>query len=439
MTEKIKRGKNYILLSALLCAVSVFGIYQYNRAKKLEYSQDLEYNRVFAELSEYVDDIDISLLKGQLVNSAPQMTKFSADLYRQASAAKANLAMLPVGEIQLEKTSEFLSQIGEYATCISEKMQRNEKISLKEMQTMGELSSYAKKLKNKMDELQLGISDGNISFTDAKLKNIFSGGSVAMATELEGLEEEFHGYPSLVYDGPFSQHLTLKEAVLTKGKAEITENQAIKKAKAFITEGKCKTAKIEGVLPSISIKSNETTVEYTRDGGILLLLMKNRMPDEAKIDKKEAKTLVEKFLRENGFENMKESYYENREGSVVINYAYEQDGYIVYPDLVKVKVALDNGEIIGLESRGYIMNHTVRDIPKPVITEEQALANINNGLKTETVTMAVIPLENGEEAPCYQIRGIVGDKHFLVYVNTQTGDVEDMQILLESESGVLAV
>ena len=441
MIEKLRKRKNYILLSALLCAVTVFGVFQYNRANKLRYSQEIEYNRVFAELVEYVDDLEISLLKGQLVSSPEQMTRFSADLYRQASGAKANLALLPIGEIQLEKTSEFLSQVGEYATCISEKLQRSEQMTEKEHQTLRELSSYASKLRQGMDEIQIGISDGRISFSNEKEKigSMLGNTKVAMASELEMLEEEFHNYPSLVYDGPFSQHLTLKKAIFTNGKAEITQKQAIKKARTFTRDENCQVSQIGGILPSFLVKCQETTVELTRDGGILLLMMKNRMPDEEKISIEDAKKRADQFLKENGFNNMRESYFENREGSIVINYAYEQNGYIVYPDLVKVKVALDNGEIIGFESRGYVMNHIVRDIPKPVISENEALSFINKGLKTETVSMAVIPLENGSEAPCYQIRGKVSDKHFLVYVNTQTGNVEDTQILLESENGTLAV
>ena len=102
-------------------------------------------------------------------------------------------------------------------------------------------------------------------------------------------------------------------------------------------------------------------------------------------------------------------------------------------------IALDNGEVIGFESRGYIMNHTVRQIPAPKISEEKALENVSAGLKIKGVTTAIIPLEDGSEACCYQIKGIVSGKHFLTYVNTQTGYTEDVQILLETEGGTLAV
>ena len=440
MRELIKTRKQTIILSALLAIVTIFGIYQFNRARRLTYYRDIEYNRVFSELTEYVDDLEISLLKGQVVSTSEQMAKLSSDLYGQASAAKANLSLLPLEGKTLTKTSEFLSQVGEYAHSISDKMLRGEKMSEKEIKTMQELLRYADTLKDGLDEMLLGINEGRISFQEKREgMNFLSGGKVAMANELAKLEDEFHNYPSLIYDGPFSQHLTLKESVFVKGKAEISKKQAQARAKSFVGNEKVTISEIGGRLPAYSVKSNSVTVEFTRQGGVLLLLMKDRISEEEKLSISQAKKKAESFLQENGFTSMKESYYEKRDGSIVINYAYEQDGYIVFPDLVKVKVALDNGEIIGFESRGYVMNHIFREIPEEKITKEQALKNVNEHLETQEVTTAIIPLEDGSEAACYQIKGIVSNKHFLIYVNTQTGFTEDVQILLENEGGVLAV
>ena len=440
MQELMKKRRQTIILSTLLVIVSAFGIYQFNRVQKLMYYRDIEYNRVFAELTEYVDDLEISLLKGQVVSTGEQMAKLSADLYGQASAAKANLSLLPMEGKTLTKTSEFLSQVGEYATCISDKMLRGEEMSEKEIKTMQELLKYADTLKNGLDKMLIDINEGRMSFEDEKkYMKAFGGGKTAMASELEVLEEEFHNYPSLIYDGPFSQHLSLKEPVFIGGKAEITEKQAVKMAEKYMNVKNASVSEINGNLPAYSVKANGVTAEFTRQGGVLLLLLKDRNTDSEKLSLEAAKKRAEKFLSENGFNSMRESYYEKRDGSIVINYAYEQDDYIVFPDLVKVKVALDNGEIIGFESRGYITNHMYRLIPEVKVSREQALSNVSKHLEIQEVTKAIVPLENGSEAACWQIKGIVSGKHFLTYVNTQTGRTEDVQILLENEGGILAV
>ena len=441
MREKLKKHRKIIIpwaiavLTVILCAVQIF------RVKKLQYSMELEYSRVFAELTEYVDDLEISLLKGQVVSTPEQMAKLSGELYSQASAAKANLALLPMEGKQLEKTSEFLSQVGEYANCVSEKMLKGEKLTEKELKTMRELTTYADTLKQGLDRMLIALNEGNMTFMEEKrfFPTVSGSGRTSMTGELAVLEEEFHNYPSLIYDGPFSMHLALKKSALTEGKTSLSEKQAKKRAEAFTGDKDVNVSEIGGKLPSYIVKGNNATVELTKNGGYLLMLLRDRTVDEEKLSLDDAKKKAKSFLAENGYDNMKESYYEKRDGSVVINYAYYQDDYIVYPDLVKVKVALDNGEILGFESRGYIMNHTYRQIPEEIISKEEALKNVNGSLEIKGVSMAIIPLDNGSEACCYQIKGVVGDKHFLMYVNTQTGYTEDVQILLESESGTLAV
>ena len=441
MEQILKKRKTVIILSVLLVLSIIFCVIQQRRVKRFEYRRDLEYNRVFTELTEYVDDLEISLLKGQIVSTPGQMAKLSADLYTQASAAKANLALLPLDGKQLEKTSEFLSQVGEYAECISQKMLHGEKISEKEIETMQQLTGYAKKLKSGFDEMLIGINEGNINISDEKrlVGKLMQGGKSVMSKELETLEKEFHGYPSLIYDGPFSHHLSLRKSALLDGKPEISETQAKKYAVKFTNDEKVVVTKIDGRIPSYSIRGETGVVELTRNGGVLLMLLCDRTVDEERLSIEDAKVKAEMFLRDNGFIDMRESYYEKRDGSIVINYAYNQDEYVVFPDLVKVKIALDNGEVVGFESKGYIMNHIYRNIPEEKITSDEALSNVNSTLSIKGVSKAIIPLENGSEACCYQIKGVVSDRHFLMYVNTQTGETEDVQILIESDEGTLAV
>jgi len=57
---------------------------------------------------------------------------------------------------------------------------------------------------------------------------------------------------------------------------------------------------------------------------------------------------------------MVDTYYLKEDNTAIINYAYKQGDVVVYPDLIKVKIALDNGEVIGFESKGYLSNHTER-------------------------------------------------------------------------------
>ena len=56
----------------------------------------------------------------------------------------------------------------------------------------------------------------------------------------------------------------------------------------------------------------------------------NREVEVEAISQEEANEKGKQFLTSKGFTNMKETYYLKQEGIVTINYAYSQDGVIIY-------------------------------------------------------------------------------------------------------------
>ena len=136
---------------------------------------------------------------------------------------------------------------------------------------------------------------------------------------------------------------------------------------------------------------------------------------------------------------MKETYYLKQNGIVTINYAYIQNNIIMYPDLIKVKVALDNGEIMGIETTGYLNSHHTRDVSNIKITKEEAKKNINTNLEILSEGLAVIPTEYQTEVLCYEFKGRVNERDFLVYVNTDNGKEEDILVILDTPDGTLTM
>jgi germination protein YpeB len=124
---------------------------------------------------------------------------------------------------------------------------------------------------------------------------------------------------------------------------------------------------------------------------------------------------------------------------VTINYAAVQDNVILYPDLIKVKIALDTGEICSVECTGYIYNHVVRKNVSPSISEQEAKLKVNKAIKIKYSGLAIIPLESKEEILTYEFRGNVNDKEVLVYINANTGREENILLVLETPGGILTM
>jgi len=91
--------------------------------------------------------------------------------------------------------------------------------------------------------------------------------------------------------------------------------------------------------------------------------------------------LGKKFLEEHGYKNMVDTYYLKEDNTAIINYAYKQGDVVVYPDLIKVKIALDNGEVIGF------------NIPAPKLTLEEARSKISSRMQVLSSGLAIIPTD----------------------------------------------
>ena len=138
-----------------------------------------------------------------------------------------------------------------------------------------------------------------------------------------------------------------------------------------------------------------------------------------------------------GFKYMTQTYYLKEQNILTVNYAYNEDGTVVYPDLIKVKIALDDGEILGIETYGYLNSHTTRKLPFPKISIDEARKKINSNLEITREGTAIIPTEWKTEIYCYEFKGRVDNKEFLVYINTETGKEEDVLVIIDTPGGIL--
>jgi len=154
---------------------------------------------------------------------------------------------------------------------------------------------------------------------------------------------------------------------------------------------------------------------------------------------KEARERAQSFLEGKGYSNMIPSYEQQYDGTAVINFAYEQDGVIIYPDLIKVKISLENGHILGFEARNYIIAHKERDLEEPSLSLEDAKKLVSPNLNVSTGRLALIPGDSGDEILCYEFKGEYGGEIFIVYINANTGKEENILKIIDTNNGTLVL
>jgi len=190
----------------------------------------------------------------------------------------------------------------------------------------------------------------------------------------------------------------------------------------------------------VKTKNNaDISISISKKGGHVILMNSNREIELQVLTMEQANKKGKEFLNSHGFPNMKETYYLKEDGIVTINYAYFQNEVIVYPDLIKVKVALDNGEVLGIETTGYLNSHAERVLNSPKITKDEAKENLNKNIEIQSEGLAIIPTEWKTELLCWEFKGKVDNTDFLVYINAETGREEDILIIVNTPNGTLTM
>lgn len=452
--ESIRHRYIYTILGVFLIVSVVIAGYQFKKANAMKVSVENNYNRAFHELVDYVNDIDTLLQKSMLVSSSAQLSTISSELFRETTAAKACLAQLPISDVQMEKTEKFLSQIGDYTYSLSQKSIYNEEISDEDYKNLSSLAEYAKTLSGELLKMQEDIYSGEINFGnigkegDKHLSNVAEAAGGSVLSNFENVEKEFQEYPSLIYDGPFSEHIEKINPVMTKDKKKYKEEEALKKAKEFlgdwwgeklVPDGESSNTALESYLFKGWTDDARIYAAFTKKGAYPLYFLVSREIGEEKISVENAISIAKKYLSDKGYAAMHESYYDKSNGMATINFAYKQGDVTCYSDLIKVKVALDNGEVIGIETNGYLMSHTQRNLETPVLSAEEARGKINRHLKVNDINLALIPKKSKTEVLCYEIKGKHEGRNFLIYINALNGREEQILMLVESEDGILTI
>ncbi len=434
------------IISFAIAAISVLGYMAYTNAreaKQLKQTLDYTYLRSVSDLATNVDNIKNTLSKGMYSGTPEMLQSLTSKLCTEASAAKSYLATLPVSELNLENTYKFLSQVGNYCSSLSTKANRGEALTTEDHENLSKLHEYCQSLSEDMWELESQIAGGFISFDKTKktLAQTQDGENPTVANGFKEFEESFTDYPTLIYDGPFSDHILEREPLLIKNEKEVDRATARKKALAATgRESIGDDDNEKGKMPSYVFKGDGVTASITKAGGLLSYMIKSRDVLESNLTVDEAKEQAEKYINKLATGELTSTYYEIIDNVITINYAAIEGDITLYTDLIKVSVALDNGEILGFDARGYIVNHHKRDLSPPTISKNEAQASVSASLSVNGTKLAVIPTSGLNEVLTYEFSCVdrTGQK-VLVYVNADTGREEQILILLISDSGVLTM
>lgn len=444
--------KALVVVSAMLILSVFFGYNTWKERKQYQTFLQNTYQREFSEMVTDVENIKVLLDKAEITNSPVQSNTLMSQVWRQALSAAENLGQLPISHNALSKTAKYLSQVGDFCFTISKQNAANKMMDDKQLEQIGKLKSYSGTLLGELYDMEKQVSQGDIRFGEIRKKGkliLKRASENTVDVKFGKMDETFTDYPALIYDGPFSENVIGGKPKGLDGE-KANQEKAIEVAKKFI--GSDKVGEIKevssgsGVINTYGLEVTpkgdkveyQINIDVTKTGGHVLWMLNSRDVLEKNLSNEEAAKKAKEFLKTQGFGDLTESYYLNEDNTTMITFiGVTKEGVLLYPDLLKVKVARDNGEIVGFDSYHFLMAPKNRKNLIPKLTEAQAKAKVTQKLKIDRVKLAVIPMPGNREALCYEFKGKYKENDFFVYINAENGNEENILQIIKDKDGTL--
>lgn len=426
------------MLSAVLIMAVLLNFVQAERVHALENQVTASYQKAFFETVTLMDAIGGNLEKMMITGSGAMEQELLGAISRQADAAQDNLSMLPASIPSISGALKFVNQLGDYTATLSDRLAAGGAVSDADKELLLTLHTSCAEFNAVLAEMSGDIQQGGNPFEGApEVQDI--------AVPLSSRSEPTVEYPSLLYDGPFSDG---RETGVLRAlnNTQYTADQALELAKKFIGEERVISLRVtgEGATPvpcyeiTAHIQEGELNMAVTKQGGQVVYMLCDDDPDDVRFSQAELIDLAANFLKSRGYPQVSVSYWSFDDNLLTVNFAAMQDSVVLYPDLIKVQMSAKSGLAVGFEALNYLTNHVNRTNLTPTMTQNAAQSLLGPLLNVERSRLCVIPTDSGE-ALCYEFSGTAGSNRYLVYIDAHTGQERQIYRIIEDEDGQLAV
>ena len=435
--ERFRRYAMLLLVLAIVVILLLGGtaVAQSRKIDRLSNELNANYERAVYEGSELMRSVETNLRKLTISASGAQLQSYLNEISRQAQGAESAVTSLPFSGEAVQAATKAINQMGDFAATLSDRLARGGAITEDDVQNIDQLISAAVAINAGLGRMITKLEDGQ-GIDGLEFEAI----PVAENTTGEAGE-----YPTLIYDGPFSD---ASESTVFKALtgSDVTAEQAMQNLIRYMGAERIDEARPDGEsdvpvpVYEFTLRSGDVQMSAAvtkQDGQVLYVLPGSQIaasgtPVETCIAN------AQQFLARNGYDGMMVSYYYQYQNVLTINFAATQDGVLLYPDLVKVQVSMQDGAVIGVECANYLKKHTRRTLAEPQVTEQEALSRVNSALETQFVRLALIPV-GMQEKLTYEISAKDGyDNQYLIYIDAVTGQEQQIYQLISDENGTLA-
>lgn len=439
------------VMTLLLIGTAYWGYQEHQEKNSVLIKAENQYQRAFHDLTYHVEQLHQQIGNTLAVNSTSQgyHRKGLVNVWRLTSEAQNEINQLPLTLLPFNKADDFLSRIANFAYKTSVRDLTKKPLTEDEFKTLKTLYAKSEEISTDLSTMQNDVLSNNLRWMDVELalaskqtdeKNIIIDG-------FKTVDKKVGEYPEINW-GPSVSSMYQKRTINMLSGNMVTAEDIKKHVAKFVGKNVGEVKVVENGKGTQYASYSATVthpksgqklqMDYTQRGGKLMWFMDSRDIGEKKLNLKQARAAADKFLNDHDFKGMKAVSYDMYKNTGTLSYVGMQDDVLIYPDMLTVKVALDNGEAVGLQANDYVYEHHNRSLQKAKLTEGEARKALNPEMKISKTQKALILSDIGEEVLCYEYTGKINGSDYRIYINSETGLEEAIEELSPLDKAVAA-
>ncbi len=434
-----------ILALALIVACG-WGYSQYQAKRQWEINAENQYQRAFEELATRTGNMETAMSKALVAGSFPQSVQLLTNIWRESNSCQNDLGQLPLTSMELARMKKLFALTSSFCLNTAQnKLLKGTTINDKEWDTLKGLRDQTKIMARHLTNLRREFYNNRASWL--QVDRLGTIGAAGMADNFNNnkvtksflmLEDGLRRVTNMQVEGSNLDFVPKPTGLTGKN---ISAQDAVAIARKFVTpELKKVTVKnerlIKGDYPSYMVSvtdprqpDNDRRLSISMKGGHIMWMLGNRTVKNSKLNIDQVKIKAADFLTKKGYPGMEAVAVEKVANISTVTCAPKRNGVIRYPELTKVQVANDNGEILGIDAVPYLTFNDPNEtkVPKTRYSENQIRQLLNSHFEPEKIEMAQVLDEQYNKVLCYQVNGTEGANKYQLFYNADTGKEEKIR------------
>ena len=448
MEEKRKDKKRTKTIVGLAIATSILGTTalglgiglaaSQNELKQSHIQLENIYKRNYYDLVDSVNTADTNISKLMAATDKKYQAKMLREVSQSAKEMQDSIASLPLEGDNVLQSVRFVNQMSGYTQTLEDKINQGGVLSDQDVQTLAHMHDTLSQMKQHLNKMSYQMFE-DYDIIEKSMKQ--NGKSGQFSGDFSQIKTDGTDYPTMIYDGPFSDSVVNQKVKGLSGKI-LSSEEVLKKVKEVFKNEK--QARYQGQADGrFSTYNFELTtfdnqllyVQATKQGGHILTVSGNAQTQTKTIDIENAKKIALNFAQANGVEGGQIVWFQELDNQAYFNITPTQNSVVLYPDLIKVKVDMNKGDVIGYDAISYWTNHTDRNLDLTGISSQEAQQKIDKSFEIKNHRVVLSPLDFNREVVCWEFECARDGATYYIYINHKTGQEENILKVVETEDG----